>query len=81
MKGRWIPVIIFWALFLASIALYGRFPWLDITWYVALLVILIAFSIYSALRIIRDRTDKPAGSYPRWFKRFAMDEPDEPTEN
>ena len=77
MNRRWIPVIIFWALFLGSIGLYGRYAWLDFGWHLALLFVLMALSIYSVIRIIRHPTEKLNTSYPRWFKRFAMDESNE----
>ena len=31
----WIPGIVFWVLFLGSLALAERYPWLDTIWYAA----------------------------------------------
>ena len=44
-RRRWIGVIGFWILFVASIAFVRRYPWLDTVWlaFLSLLVATIAF--------------------------------------
>ncbi len=66
----WIPGIVFWVLFLGSLALGRRYWWVDAVWNVAWLLFLAAVAICAAVGIFRNR-DK-SGSYmgyrgvPRW---------------
>lgn len=80
MLCRWIPAIIFWALFIVSIGLYERYPWLDTVWYFALLFFILFVAVYSVVHIHRHRHEATAIAYqgvPRWLERFFLDERDD----
>jgi hypothetical protein len=70
----WVPTIIFWVLFLASLALGKRYPWLDTVWYAAWMLFLLVVAIAAAIDIFRYR-DAPGGyigyrGVPRWAVRL-----------
>jgi hypothetical protein len=70
----WIPGIIFWVLFLVSIGLYHRYPWLDFAWNAAWMLLLLVIASWSVIAIFRNRP--AAGGYagyrgvPRWVVRL-----------
>jgi len=75
----WIPGIAFWVLFLTSLALGKRYPWLDSIWYGAWLLLLLVVAISSVIEIFRRRheTGGVVGyrGVPRWVVRlFGADE-------
>jgi len=79
MNRRWIPAIVFWTLFIASIGLYERYPWLDTAWYAAGMLFLIFMAVYSVAQTFRHRHETSTISYkgiPRWLERFSLDEED-----
>jgi hypothetical protein len=80
MSRRWIPVIVFWILFITSIGLGKRYAWLDTVWYVAGMLFLLGISVYSIVHILRHRYEADSISYrgiPRWLERFSTDETDQ----
>lgn len=46
----WIPGIVFWVLFLGSLALAERHPWLDTIWYAAWMLFLLVVGAYAVTR-------------------------------
>src|SRR5262249_34245667 len=74
----WIPGIVFWALFLVSLALAGRYPWLDTVWYGVWMAFLLVVAGYAVIQIFRnrDRTDGFVGyrGVPRWVVTIFGDE-------
>ena len=77
MGRKWIPAIVFWVLFAISIALYGRYPWLDTVWYAGCMLFLLAVAGFSLAQIFRRRHATTTISYrgvPRWLERFSLDE-------
>jgi hypothetical protein len=80
MTRRWIPAIVFWALFIVSLGLYDRYPWLDTVWYAAGMLFLLLVASYSVVRIFRHRHETTTISYqgiPRRLERFFLDEDDD----
>ena len=70
----WIPTIAFWFLFLGSLALGKRYPWLDTVWYAAWMLFLLVVAVAAAIDIFRHR-HAPGGyvgyrGVPRWAVRF-----------
>jgi hypothetical protein len=66
----WTPVIVFWTLFLGSIALGRRHRWVDAVWNATWLVFLLVVALCATVEIFRNRHG--AGGYigyrgvPRW---------------
>ena len=73
-KARWITGVLFWILFLVSLALNAQYRWINWIWSIALLFGLLVTSIYFVARAIHNRTLSGTLGYPRWFLRFAFDE-------
>jgi len=75
---NWIPGLVFWALFLISIALGRRYPWLDTIWYAAWMLFLIIVAVYGVLEMFRNRHDTAQyvgyRGVPRWVVRFFGDD-------
>lgn len=80
MKARWLAVIAFWTAFIVAVAIGAQVPF-DSVWFIGCLV----FALAGTVKIVRDlvryfRNPDPekeccfTGGYPRWFKRFALDE-------
>lgn len=78
----WTPGVVFWVLFLGSIAFGKRYAWLDTVWLAALLLFLLVVSVYAVVQIFRKRqeTDGYVGyrGVPRWVVRLFGDEVDSP---
>jgi len=81
MKRRWrswIPGIVFWVLFLVSLALGRRYPWLDTVWYGAWMLFLGVVAVFSVAQIFMNRHEN--GGYvgyrgvPRWVVRLFGDD-------
>ena|SRR5713226_9626561 len=74
----WIPAIVFWTLFVVSIGLGERYPWLDTVWYAAWMLFLVVVAVYAVVHIIRHRHD--SGGYvgyrgaPGWVGKFFGDD-------
>jgi hypothetical protein len=70
----WIPGIVFWILFLGSIAFGRRFRWVDTIWNLAWLLLLFVIAVCATFEIFRNR--HKAGGYvgyrgvPRWVVTF-----------
>jgi hypothetical protein len=83
----WIPGIVFWVLFLASLALGKRYPWLDSIWYAAWMLFLLVIAVHAGIHIFRKRkeTDGYVGyrGVPRWAVTVFGDDvrPDKPTDS
>jgi len=73
-KSKWIAGVLFWTIFLLSLALNARYRWINWIWSIALWLCLLAMSIYTVRRAIHHRTVSGTRGYPRWFLRFAFDE-------
>ena len=54
---RWIPGIVFWVLFLGSIALDRHHPWVRTVWVAAWLLILVGVAAVAVVEIFRHRED------------------------
>jgi hypothetical protein len=70
----WIPTITFWVLFLTSLALGRRYPWLDTVWYAAWMLFLLVVAVAAAIDIFQNR-HAPGGyvgyrGVPRWAVRL-----------
>lgn len=79
-QRRWVPVAVFWILFVSSIGLGRRYPRLDSIWYVVGMALLLGLSIYSFSYALRHRKEPDAFSskgIPRWLERFLLDEPED----
>ena len=74
----WIPVLVFWGLFLGSIALGKRYPWIDTVWYAAWLGFLLLVAVYAIVQIFRHRgaADGYVGyrGVPSWVVRLFGDD-------
>jgi threonine/homoserine/homoserine lactone efflux protein len=74
----WIPALVFWTLFLISIALGGHYLWLDTVWNLTWLLFVIIVGIWSVIEIICNR--HAARGYvgyrraPRWVARLFGDD-------
>ena len=74
----WIPAVVFWTLFLVSLGLGERYPWLDTVWYAAWMVFLIIVAVYSVMEMFRHHHE--AGGYvgyrgvPRWVATMFGDD-------
>ena len=66
----WIPGIVFWVLFLASLVLGKRYSWLDTVWNIAWLSLLLVLAICAVVQMFRD--SHATGAFvgcrgvPRW---------------
>jgi len=84
-NSSWIPGIAFWVLFLGSLALAKRYPWLDTIWYFGWMLVLLVVCVYAVTQIFRRRkeTDGYIGyrGLPRWVVTLFGDdvEPRKPT--
>ena len=85
---RWIPGILFWALFLGSLALDERHPWVRTVWVIAWLLFLIVVAVIAIVQIFRHRHDTGGViSYrgaPSWVATLFGDGPepgDKPAKN
>jgi hypothetical protein len=78
----WIPGIVFWVLFLGSLAFGKRYPWLDAVWYWAWMLFLLVVAVYSVKQIFSNRheTGGVVGyrSVPRWVVTLFGGEVDAP---
>jgi hypothetical protein len=54
---RWIPGIVFWVLFLGSLALDEDHPWVDTVWVAAWLLFLIVAAVIVLVQPFRHRGD------------------------
>jgi hypothetical protein len=78
----WIPGIVFWVLFLGSLALGKRYPWLDAAWYWAWMLFLVVVGVYAVAQIFSNRHE--TGGFvgyrgvPRWVVTLFGDEVDPP---
>jgi hypothetical protein len=54
---RWIPGIVFWVLFLGSLALNEHHPWVDTVWVAAWLFFLIVVAVIALVQGFRHRHD------------------------
>ena len=74
----WIPGIVFWVLFLVSVALANGYSWIDTVWYATWMAFLLFVAIYAVVQIFRHRhdTDGFVGyrGVPRWVVRFFGDD-------
>ena len=79
-QGRrsWAFAALFWLLFLASIGLDSRFPWLRTAWVCAGLLFALIASVFSVNEFVRHRD--VSGEYvyyrgvPRWMRWFVLDD-------
>jgi hypothetical protein len=74
---RWLICLVFWSVFALSVAFDSRFPWLDTIWVFALCLAVLATLVNFILHwISSDAAGMIDRGYPRWFIRFALDEPE-----
>lgn len=74
---QWIPTVVFWILFAASIGLGKRYPWLDTVWYAAGMLLVLGLSVCSLVYALRHRDETgalPFKGIPRWLERILLDE-------
>jgi energy-coupling factor transporter transmembrane protein EcfT len=69
-RRRWIAVIVFWILFVASIGLDPYYPWLRVVWTVLGIGLLVVGSIYSVVETSRRGYRTGEFSYYRGVPRF-----------
>jgi hypothetical protein len=78
----WIPALVFWVLFLGSLALGKHYPWLDTVWYWAWMLFLLMVGLYAVTQIFGSRHE--TGGFvgyrgvPRWVITLFGDEVDPP---
>ena len=75
----WGFTLFFWAFFIGSIALYGRYPFLDKIWLILGLGVLAALSTVHLIRVSRhigqDQSNVSYRGVPAWFREMlGMDE-------
>lgn len=80
-KLKWIAGVLFWILFLVSLALNTRYRWINWIWSIALWLGLLGTLIYFVARAIHNRSLSGTVGYPRWFLRFAFDEDERGTQD
>lgn len=74
-RKKWIPVAVFWCVFVLSVVLAQYFWWIGTIWTVLLLLVVVCVSVHSVLNAGRDENGTAfQGGYPKWFLRFAFDE-------
>jgi hypothetical protein len=77
-RRSWIFAIVFWLLFLVSIGLNERYPWVHAVWVYAALSFAIVASIFSVNEMFR--RSNSSGEYvyyrgvPRWMRWFVLDD-------
>jgi hypothetical protein len=69
-RRRWIAVIVFWILFVASIALDSRYPWVRLAWTSMGLTLLVVASVYSVVEMFRRGNRTGEMVYYRGVPRF-----------
>ena len=69
-RRRWIAVVVFWILFVASIGLDPYYPWLRVAWTVLGIGLLVVGSIYSVVETSRRGYRTGEFSYYRGVPRF-----------
>jgi hypothetical protein len=66
----WIPGIVFWILFLASLALSKRHWWIDTAWNAVWFGLLLVLAVASVVQMFRNRHDQEnrfaSRGVPRW---------------
>ncbi len=81
----WIPGVVFWVLFLGSVALAGRYSWLDIVWLAAWMLFLLVVAVCAVVHIFhkRQETDGLVGyrGVPRWVITLIGDQVDPPRQH
>lgn len=77
-RRRWIFIIVFWVIFLASIGLVRRYEWIDLAWNGLWLLLVIVGGFYSVREMFRrgDRTgqDVYTRGVPRCLWWIVMDD-------
>ena len=73
----WIPGIVFWMLFLGSLALGERYAWLDTVWYLTWMLVLFVVAVVVAVETVRKSQSDPRDyvghmgvAVPRWIVRL-----------
>jgi hypothetical protein len=67
-----MPGVIFWVWFLASIAVAGRYPWIDTVWVAVGWSLLVVASVFSVWHIFRQSETSEYVGYrmiPPWLLR------------
>jgi hypothetical protein len=83
MKSKWTIVITVWLALGLSIYFSKRHEWLDYAWLLMFALFVVATVVNFGIAIYR-RKNHPGNEaictrgYPRWFMRFALDEPEKP---
>jgi len=81
----WIPGVVFWVLFLGSVALAGRYFWLDTVWLAAWMLFFLVVAVCAVVHIFRKRqeTDGLVGyrGVPRWVITLFGDQVDPPRQH
>jgi hypothetical protein len=79
-RRSWIFGILYWFLFLLSIGLSGRYPWLDATWFIGIVLFVAVASVLMIVEVFRNRDG--SGEYlnykgvPPFMRSFFMDDED-----
>jgi amino acid transporter len=77
-RRSWIFVVIFWLLFLVSIGLNERYPWVHTAWVFAALLFAIVGSVFSISEMFRHSDGSGEYVYyrgvPRWMRWFVLDD-------
>jgi energy-coupling factor transporter transmembrane protein EcfT len=69
-RRRWIAVVVFWILFVASIGLDRYYPWLRVVWTVLGIGWLVVGSVYSVVEMYRRGYRTGESSYNRGVPRL-----------
>jgi hypothetical protein len=69
-RARWVAVVVFWILLVASIGLDPYYPWLRVVWTAGGLALLAIGSIYSLVEMSRRGYRTGEFSYYRGVPRF-----------
>jgi uncharacterized membrane protein len=77
----WIPAVVFWTLFLGSLALSERYSWLESVWYAVWMLILLVIAVAASLETFLNPGGAPEEyvgrmgmAIPRWIVRLFGDD-------
>lgn len=77
-RRSWVFAVIFWLLFLVSLGLNERYPWVHTAWVYAALLFAIVASVFSVTEMFCHNDGSGEYVYyrgvPRWMRWFVLDD-------